>query len=262
MWRWFLISTLFFYACIIISAKRIFEDGPRDRNARHNSDHAGTQTNALQKFTSHISWIEWRQLVRNIAVARCTLLKRTVASSRSGVSDSSEVDEEEEMRLLAGARSESFNELCHRPIMLLFYRDDCSACHALLQGLGNSAEFELLSEYMTMVVADSMVEITENYPYPQPHFRNDSLFFHGGRRKNILQMKETEAVQEGFAGQGEYFPRVLFIFPQNGSVMPIFNQGEDSNPSFLHFYHETSSLLHSMMVALWTMNEGVNFSEL
>ncbi|ESL06270.1 hypothetical protein TRSC58_06058 [Trypanosoma rangeli SC58] len=185
-----------------------------------------------------------------------------MAFSRPGVSESSEVNEEKEVRFLAEARSESFNELCHRPIMLLFYRDDCSACHALLQGLGNSAEFELLSEYMTMVVADSMVDITEKYPYPQPHFRNHSLFFHGGRRGKVLKMKEAEAVQEAFAGQGEYFPRVFFIFPQNGSVMPIFNQGEDSNPSFLHFYHETSSLLHSMMVALWTMNEAVNFSEL
>ncbi|RNF06580.1 uncharacterized protein Tco025E_07531 [Trypanosoma conorhini] len=228
---------------MIGSAKIVSEEGSRDRDVPYKSDQESVGANALQQFTGHIPWIGWRQLVRTVTAARCTLLVSTVAASHAGVGDAAGRVEEIETHLLAGARSESLNELCHRPIMLLFYRDDCSACHALLQDLGNSAEFELLSEYMTMVFAESMVDLTENYPYPLPHFRNDSLFLHRGSRKGKLRMGEAETVREAFAGQGEYFPRVFFIFPQNGSVMPIFNQGVDSNPSFPNFYPETSFII-------------------
>ncbi|EKF27846.1 hypothetical protein MOQ_008421 [Trypanosoma cruzi marinkellei] len=257
-----LIFALFFSFCVTSTAKSVSKDGSRDRRSKYRSDDEGVGVTAMQKFAGHIPWIEWRQLIRIVTAARCTLLSSLAAPSASGATDLPGGGGEKKMHSLAAAQSESLNEICHRPIMLLFHQHECPACHALLKNLGISAEFELLSEYMTMVVAESLEEMTEKYPYPLPYFQNDSLFLNKSRRKGKLRKEEAEALREAFAGQGEYFPRVFFVFPQNGSAMPIFNEEGDSDPAHPHFYHEASSLVRSMMVALWTMNKAVSFSEL
>ncbi|EAN90736.1 hypothetical protein, conserved [Trypanosoma cruzi] len=257
-----LIFALFFSVCVTITAKSVSKDGSRDRRSPYKSDDEGVEVTAMQKFAGHIPWIEWRQLIRIVTAARCTLLSTLAAPSASGSTDLPGTGGDKKMHSLAAAHSESSNEICLRPIMLLFHQHECLACHALLKNVGISAEFELLSEYMTMVVAESLEDITEKYPYPLPHFHNDSLFVNRGRRKGKLRREEAEALREAFAGQGEYFPRVFFVFPQNGSVMPIFNEEGDSDPAHPHFYHEATSLVRSMMVALWTMNKAVSFSEL
>ncbi|KAH9597914.1 hypothetical protein LSM04_006385 [Trypanosoma melophagium] len=261
MQRFFIVFVLLFCTHVIGSVRSDFvKDSPR----KHYNRYKGTeesQDNILRKYTGHIAWMKWRQLVRSVTAAQCTLIEHDGSSILSR-DNSNTIKKDYEMRLLTTARSASHSAICHLPILLFFHRNDCPACQSLLQALGKSAEFELLSEYMTMVAVDTLEDMTGYYPYPKPHFYRDVFRANGRRRKTRMRREEADAVQEAFAGQGEYFPRIFFLFPQNGSTMPIVNGGLESDPTHLHFYHEPSSLVQSMMLALQIMNKAVSFSDL
>lgn len=256
MWRLFFMFLYLFFASA---------SGRKDSlgEGLHMGNDNNIQTDDLREFTGHISWISWKELVRSTTAARCTMLSNdTYFGSAVGVQKSA-TDIENSEPGLSSFRSASFNKLCHIPIMLLFHKGDCPGCNILLQKLGNSTEFELLSDYMTMVAAHSVEEMIIDYPYPRPYLKDDMLLLSESRKKEKkLKGEKADAVRKALAGQGEYFPRIYFLFSHNGSVMPIVNQGSDSDSMHLHFYLETTSLLRSMMLALQTMNEAVDFSEL
>ncbi|ORC86271.1 uncharacterized protein TM35_000291530 [Trypanosoma theileri] len=262
MRRLFILFVLLLCAHVVDSVKNGFvDDSPRKHYYRHKGTEESRES-ILKKYTGHIAWMNWRQLVRTVTVAQCTLLEHD-ASSILPRDNSNEMKKKSQgIKFLTTARSASPSPICHLPIFLFFHRNDCPACKSLVQELGKSAEFELLSEYMTMVATETMEDMTEYYPYPKPHVYRDVGRTHGMRKKTRMRKEESDAIKQAFAGQGEYFPRIYFLFPQNGTLMPIVNSAMDADPGHLNFYHEPSSLIESMMLALQMMNGAVSFADL
>ncbi|KAG8342378.1 hypothetical protein TRVL_06795 [Trypanosoma vivax] len=226
-----------------------------DRGAGYSS---GTANDPLTKYLGHLPWLEWRQLIRRVSAARCTVLSRDASQLGTQWNDTTHSDGVG-AQLLREARSLYPDRICHLPIFLLFSKNGCSACTELFSKLGSSVEFELLSEYMTLVYAESIKDLRKTGLYPRPSFFSDS---HLNHRKHSLFKQNENDIWKAFALQGEYFPRILFIFPHNGTVMPVFNSGLDSDTDHFHFYREVNSLLKSMLAALRVMNKDIDVSEL
>ncbi|KEG08406.1 hypothetical protein DQ04_07261010 [Trypanosoma grayi] len=260
LWLYF---GLLWCTSLVSVAESNSKGGSRDHYRWYTRDGEDIQKDLLRQYTRHIPWIKWNQLVHSVTRAQCTLLKGSSSYYSIGQDVKTHtVGEDAVWHFLATSRSASSNKMCHLPIMLLFHQNGCPACQELLDDVGKSAEFELLSEYMTLVSAKTLDDTIRHYPYPQPRIGGNFSFRRRDRKRKELKKGKANVMRETFAGQGEYFPRVFFLFPHNGSVMPIFNQGMNIDPSYLHFYHDAPSLVRSMMSALRMMNEAVDFSEL
>nr|CCC91499.1 conserved hypothetical protein [Trypanosoma congolense IL3000] len=213
------------------------------------------KSSVLGRHVGHIPWVSWSQLVHSVTAARCTLLSNGSLLDRSAAfKDISEHDP----YLLSTARSISSDTVCHLPIFLFFHNEKCPVCRLLIDEISTNPEFELLSEYMTMVSVETLDDLIHTYPYPRPRLYGMSPLSRGSGRRLGLSVREKELLQKTLAPQGEYVPRVFFLFPHNGSVMPVFNKGPDSDSSHLHFYSKVESLLGSMVSAIRIMDKKVN----
>lgn len=100
-----------------------------------------------------------------------------------------------------------------KPIMMVVHKTWCAACRAVGQAFATSPEAELLSKYFVMANVED----------------------------------DDEPSDKKYAIQGQYNPRVLFLYP-DGEVADIVN--EKGDPAHLHFYPEISDLVKSMIQAL------------
>jgi len=58
---------------------------------------------------------------------------------------------------------------------------------------------------------------------------------------------DEEPAEEKFKPDGAYIPRILFLDPGSGDVMPITN--EQGNPSYKYYYASEDQILASMTAA-------------
>jgi protein-disulfide reductase (glutathione) len=100
-----------------------------------------------------------------------------------------------------------------KPIMMVVHKTWCAACRAVGEAFATSPEAELLSKYFVMANVED----------------------------------DDEPSDKKYAIQGQYNPRVLFLYP-DGEVADIVN--EKGDPTHLHFYPEISDLVKSMIQAL------------
>ena len=112
-----------------------------------------------------------------------------------------------------------------KPIMMVIHKTWCPACLMLGEDVQNSAEIELLSEYFVMADVED----------------------------------DDEPPDKKYAIQGQYNPRILFLYP-NGDVADIIN--ETGEPQHLHFYPDVPSLVQSMLRALRVIKRIDDIDEL
>ncbi|AAZ12451.1 hypothetical protein, conserved [Trypanosoma brucei brucei TREU927] len=237
----------------------MLEPNYRGHGTQNTRSGTSSTSSTLVRHTGHIPWVNWPQLVHRVSVARCTVLSNGFSGD---VNANDTYDGQRDLHLLATSRSQSPIALCHLPVFIFFHKENCPACRMLIEELGVSPEFELLSEYMTMVSAETVDEILRSSPYPRPAFGEIHPRLRGNKRRTKQNGKGEDEMIKAMSPQGEYYPRVLFLFPHNGSVMPVFNNGLDHDSAHIHFYGRAKSLLRGMMSAIRIMDAKVDFDEL
>lgn len=102
-----------------------------------------------------------------------------------------------------------------KPIMLIIHKTWCPACKQMRKKFEQSAEIEALSEHFVMSHAED----------------------------------DDEPSDERYAPNGAYSPRLLFINPENGDLLPITNPAA-SDPSSPHFYGSAPEVVRGMVACL------------
>lgn len=102
-----------------------------------------------------------------------------------------------------------------KPIMLVIHKTWCPACKQMRKKFEQSAEIEALSEHFVMSHAED----------------------------------DDEPSDERYAPNGAYSPRILFINPESGDLLPITNPA-GTDPASPHFYGSAPEVVRGMVACL------------